>query len=164
MKFDNGIEITNLRNVQRMPDESFLLDVDILAPGSPVETVVYCARGSDIAVTGQWVYQQIIEGHIQGEITNWVPFPPPSNEEVGNRVLKVRNFKLCTEVDPVVSNPLRWADMTEAQRQEWINYRLALLDLTNDPNFPYYNMVVTIDPAWGAQVNINNFPWPTKPI
>jgi cell pole-organizing protein PopZ len=164
MKFDNGIEITNLRNVQRTHDGAFILDVDLVTKDDPFETVKYCARDGDVAETGQWVYQQIIEGNFEGEITDWVPPPPPSVEEVAAQVRAVRDQKLKSEVDPVVSNPLRWNDMTEAQQQAWTDYRRALLDMPNDPAFPWYDTVVTTNPAWGSSVEVSKAPWPTKPL
>jgi hypothetical protein len=163
VKFDNDIEITNLKNVRRLPDGGFLLNVDLVTLSDPLETVEYCARNGDVAETGKWVYQQIIKGNFEGEITDWVPPPPPSVEEVATQIREARNNKLVTEVDPVVSNPLRWNDMNEAQRQAWTNYRRALLDMTNNPEFPWYNTVVITDPAWGSSVNISKAPWPTAP-
>lgn len=163
MKFDSGIEITNLRNVQRMPDGAFMLNVDLITLEDPFETVTYCARSTDFAETGKWVYQQIIDGNFEGEITDWVPPPPPSAEEVGNRIRAVRDQKLRNEVDPIVSNPLRWNEMTETQQQAWADYRRALLDMANDPAFPWYDTVVTTDPAWGSSVDVSKAPWPAVP-
>lgn len=163
MKFDNGIEITNLRNVQRHPGGYFILNVDLVTSESSLETVSYVARDGDVAETGQWVYQQIVEGNFEGAITDWVPPPPPSVEDIGNRVRYVRNQKLRNEVDPIVSNPLRWNDMTEAQQQAWTDYRRALLDMSNDPAFPWYNTVVTTDPKFGSDVDVSKAPWPTAP-
>lgn len=50
-----------------------------------------------------------------------------------------RDIKLKNDVDPIVGNPLRWADLTAAKQQEYADYRLALLTLpqnTNDPRNP----------------------------
>ena len=163
MKFANGTEITNLRNVRRFPDGAYILNVDIVTETDPFETVEYVARSSDIAETGQWVYQQIIEGNIDGEITDWVPPPPPSVEEVCNKIRAIRDDKLKYEVDPIVSNPLRWNILTEARQQAWIDYRSALLDLPQNPEFPWYDTVVVTDPS-GSIVDISNVPWPIKPL
>ena len=56
-----------------------------------------------------------------------------------------RNNLLSSEVDPIVSNTLRWNDMTDAKRTEWTNYRQALLDVPAQAGFP------------------NTITWPTKP-
>lgn len=47
-----------------------------------------------------------------------------------------RDRLLRTVVDPIVTNPLRWAEMTDAQRQAWTDYRRALLDVPEQPGFP----------------------------
>lgn len=41
-----------------------------------------------------------------------------------------RDALLATEVDPVVSNSLRWADMSEEDKQLYTDYRTYLLDYT----------------------------------
>ena len=48
-----------------------------------------------------------------------------------------RDGLLATQVDPVVSNPLRWADLTAEKQAEWAAYRRALLDITAQSGFPY---------------------------
>lgn len=56
-----------------------------------------------------------------------------------------RDSLLATEVDPVVTNPLRWADLTAEKQAEWASYRRALLDITSQAGFPH------------------NVAWPVKP-
>ena len=56
-----------------------------------------------------------------------------------------RDTKLKNDVDPVVSNPLRWAGLSAEKQQEYEDYRTALLDLPQN----------TTDPR--------NPTWPTKP-
>ena len=38
-----------------------------------METHTYCARSNDYAMTGRWVYQQIVDGNIVGSITQLAP-------------------------------------------------------------------------------------------
>lgn len=47
-----------------------------------------------------------------------------------------RDYLLSNVVDPIVSNPLRWASFSEAKQSEWTVYRQALLDLTDQSGFP----------------------------
>lgn len=47
-------------------------------------------------------------------------------------------------------SPMRWIDMTEEQRQAWIDYRQALLDIPQQEEFP-----------WNGDVE--KVPWPVKP-
>lgn len=56
-----------------------------------------------------------------------------------------RNEKLLQEVDPLVTNPLRWAELTEEKQAEWTQYRTDLLNIPEQSGFP------------------NTITWPTKP-
>lgn len=46
-----------------------------------------------------------------------------------------RNRLLETEIDPVVSNPLRWADMSDEEKADYTDYRHYLLDYTEQENW-----------------------------
>ena len=132
MKFDNGIEITNLRNVQRLPDGAYLLKVDLVTPTDGSEIgVPYVARGNDIAPTGQWVHQQIVEGNFDGAITDWVPPPPPSAEEVAAQVRAQRDARLRA------TDWTQLPDVPQATKDLWAPYRQALRDITEQTGFPY---------------------------
>lgn len=76
-------------------------------------------------------------------------YVPPTQEELdaaeAQNVREQRDYLLTTQVDPVVSNPLRWADMSAEQQQAWATYRRALLDITTQAGFPH------------------DVVWPTKP-
>lgn len=47
-------------------------------------------------------------------------------------------------------SPMRWLTMTDEQKQAWADYRQALLDIPQQPGFP-----------WGG--DIDAAPWPTLP-
>lgn len=67
-------------------------------------------------------------------------FDKPTEEEAkaeaAREIRSKRDFILTTEVDPIVSNPLRWADLNDADRHAYTVYRKALLDLSNQTQFP----------------------------
>jgi hypothetical protein len=48
-----------------------------------------------------------------------------------------RNGILVTVVDPLVSNGLRWAELTADKQAEWSAYRTALLNVTQQDGFPH---------------------------
>ncbi len=77
------------------------------------------------------------------------PYVPPTQAELDaiavNAVRQQRDMLLTTQVDPIVSNPLRWGDLSEEQQQAWADYRRSLLDITAQPRFPH------------------SVTWPTKP-
>tara|TARA_R110000765_G_scaffold173996_3_gene278701 strand:- start:757 stop:1035 length:279 start_codon:yes stop_codon:yes gene_type:complete len=90
----------------------------------------------------------IIQNAITGEITE----VPLTDEEIAHGAAErikgereIRDKILVEEVDPIVSNTLRWNDMTDAKRTEWTNYRQALLDVPAQAGYP------------------DNITWPTKP-
>ena len=66
------------------------------------------------------------------------------------QVRTVRDNYLCTYVDPLVGNPLRWAEMTAAEQERIKAYRQYLLDVPDDESFPK-TPVLTFD-AWCAQI------------
>lgn len=74
--------------------------------------------------------------------------PPTQAEldaETARNVRSQRDFILATQVDSLVSNPLRWNDFTSDQKKAWADYRRALLDITQQSGFP------------------NDVVWPTAP-
>ena len=76
-------------------------------------------------------------------------YVPPTQEELDAAaaadVRAQRDSLLATGVDPVVSNSLRWADLSAEQQAAWAAYRRALLDITAQAGFPH------------------SVTWPTKP-
>ena len=48
-----------------------------------------------------------------------------------------RDSILVSEVDPIVTNPLRWAELTDAKQAEWTQYRTDLLNLPEQSGFPH---------------------------
>jgi hypothetical protein len=48
-----------------------------------------------------------------------------------------RNILLSKYVDPLVSNPLRWNDISSEKKYRIVEYRRKLLDITKQPEFPY---------------------------
>jgi len=59
----------------------------------------------------------------------------PTEEELQKQVREIRNSYLQEYVDPVVSNPLRWEDLTEEEKENYKNYRRYLLDYTENENW-----------------------------
>lgn len=94
----------------------------------------------------QWI-TALSEKHNKVDIENNTTFRTDirTNEEILQDIRTIRNERLKTEVDPIVSNFLRWNDLNEDQQIQLKEYRQALLDVTDQPEFP----LVT---------------WPTNPL
>tara|TARA_R100000231_G_C5295577_1_gene155959 strand:- start:345 stop:734 length:390 start_codon:yes stop_codon:yes gene_type:complete len=69
-----------------------------------------------------------------------------TDEEKTIDVRYYRDFLLVNDVDPIVSNALRWADLPTSKQDEWKAYRQALLDVPAQSSFP------------------DSVTWPTKPV
>ena len=78
-----------------------------------------------------------------------LPYVPPTQEELNAQAAGAiryeRNIRLQRDVDPIAGNALRWAALTEEQRQAWAAYRQTLLDVPQQSGFP------------------NDVIWPSKP-
>ena len=69
-----------IKNVRKSGDEEgvYFADVEMSeAEGFPMETHFYTATSNDYAMTGRWIYQQIIDGNIVGSITQLAPDTNP---------------------------------------------------------------------------------------
>jgi hypothetical protein len=81
--------------------------------------------------------------------TDFTAYVAPTQEELdavtAGQVRAERDRILTTVVDPLVSNPLRWADLTETKQTEWSQYRTDLLNIPQQSGFP------------------NTITWPTEP-
>ena len=80
---------------------------------------------------------------IIGGVTSQVDYR--TDEQKSSDIRLLRDQLLQSEVDPVVTNPLRWAELSSAVQQQWTDYRTALLDVPQQSGFP------------------NEVVWPTKP-
>ena len=69
--------------------------------------------------------------------------PEPTSEDLSEEARAKRDNILVTAVDPLVSNPFRWADLTSDKQAEWSQYRTDLLSVPQQSGFP------------------NNITWPT---
>lgn len=121
------------------------------------EYVEFNAHPDDIVSWSVELYNRSIAGEF-GPIGEFEPPPGITGEEAMERLRKYRDSLLTNNVDPIVTNPLRWNDLTEEKQQEWKDYRQALLDLpANNPSAYLGYNVETERPDW------MDLTLPTKP-
>lgn len=77
------------------------------------------------------IYTAVMNGDA-GEIAPFEIPTLPDDEDHLAHLRQIRDNLLQMDVDPIVSNPLRWAEMKETKRQEWLEYRQLLLNLPSD--------------------------------
>ena len=136
-----SITITEVRNAASLQSDNLRMDVEINHPD--YGWIPYTLDPSDTDTT-------INNDEVMALIgTDFAAYVAPTQEELdaaaASQVRMERDNILATVVDPIVSNPLRWADMTVEKQAEWAAYRTALLDITDQAGFP------------------TDITWPTKP-
>jgi len=137
---NNLVTITEARNAVYI-DADGNIDCEINHP--EYGWIPYTLRNDDTDTTVDNTAVKAILG------SNLAAYVPPTQEELDAQaaasVRAQRDNLLRGVVDPIVSNPLRWADMTAEQQAAWTAYRTALLDITDQAGFPH------------------SVTWPTKP-
>ena len=135
------VTITQIRNAASLQADNLRMDVEINHPQHG--WIPYTLDPSDTDTTIDNDAVMALIG------SNFAAYVPPTQAELDAAaaagVRGQRDGILATVVDPIVSNPLRWAEMSEAQQAEWSAYRTALLNITTQAGFPH------------------NVTWPTKP-
>lgn len=127
------IEITEFRNAKYL--ENGFIDCEINHP--KLGWIPFTADRNDTGAQFDVAefYDRIVES---GDIP---PYAPPTQEELDAQAAMVaradRDYYLQTLVDPLVSNPLRWADLTLEKQAAWTAYRRALLGITEQAGFPH---------------------------
>lgn len=135
------VKITEVRNARSLNSSNTCMDVEINHPKYGWIPYSLNPEDTDMTVDNEAVMALIG--------ANFEAYVPPTQEqldaEAAAAVRGRRDMHLVTEVDPLVSNPLRWADLTTEQQNAWSQYRTDLLNITDQDGFPH------------------NVTWPTKP-
>jgi hypothetical protein len=136
-----SIAITEVRNAQSKNATNTVIDVEINHPKFGWIPYLLTDYDTDTTIDNDAVMALIG--------TDFAAYVPPTQAELdaaaAAEVRAERDRRLVTEVDPIVSNALRWADLTAAKQAEWTQYRTDLLNVPDQAGFP------------------NTITWPTKP-
>ena len=136
-----SITITEVRNAASMNAANTIIDVEINHPEYGWIPYLLTDYDEDTTIDNDAVMALIG--------TDFTAYVAPTQEELdaatAGQVRAERDRILTTVVDPLVSNSLRWADLTEAKQTEWSQYRTDLLNVPQQSGFP------------------NTITWPTEP-
>jgi len=136
-----SIEITEVRNAVSLDADNTMFNVEINHP--VYGWIPYTIHPSD---TDNTINNKELLSLIGSDYEAYVaPTQDELDAEAAAAVRGQRDMILEIEVDPIVSNPLRWADLTTDQQNAWAQYRTDLLNITDQAGFPH------------------NISWPTKP-
>ena len=135
------VTITEVRNAQSLNADNTAFDVEINHPD--FDWIPYTLNPDDTDMTvDNSVLLELIGSDFEAYVA---PTQAELDAELAASIRAERDNKLVNEVDPIVSNNLRWAELTDAKQAEWTQYRTDLLNLPAQAGFP------------------NTVTWPTKP-
>jgi hypothetical protein len=136
-------KISNVRTVNGNTSVYYCY-VEMVEEGFEPEVAQYVASRTDVAVTGKWVYQQIVNGNIEGEIVDVSetvdPFTGEERPDTSAQDARRERDKRLATTDWTQN-----ADITQATKDKWAPYRQALRDISQQAGFPH------------------NIVWPTPP-
>ena len=136
-----NITITEVRNAASLQSDNLRMVVEINHPD--YGWIPYTLDPSDTDMT---INNDEVMALIGTDFSAYVaPTQAELDTETAANVRAERNDILFRVVDPLVSNPLRWAEMTADKQSEWSQYRTDLLNVPQQAGFP------------------SSITWPTEP-
>lgn len=127
-----SITITQVRNAASMNAANTSIDVEINHPQHGWITYLLTDYDEDTTIDNEEVMALIG--------TDFTAYVAPTQAELdaatAAQVRGERDNILTTVVDPLVSNPLRWSDLTSDKQAEWSQYRIDLLGVPQQAGFP----------------------------
>ena len=141
MNNTTNITITEVRNAVSLQSDNLRMDVEINHPDYGWIPYTLDPADTDTTIDNDSVMSLIG--------ADFVAYVAPTQEELdataAAEVRSERDNILVTVIDPLVTNSLRWGDLTSEERDEWAKFRRDLLNVPEQSGFPY------------------NIVWPTKP-
>ena len=125
-----AITITEYRNVESWNDANTRFDMEINHPlhGWIPFTLDMSDDGTDI---DKDALRTLIG-------TNFTAMSQEKIDRIeGDAVRHQRDTILLYEVDPIIANSLRWAELTTEKQNEWKQYRTDLLNVPQQSGFPH---------------------------
>jgi hypothetical protein len=136
-----SIIITEVRNAASLQSDNLRMDVEINHPQHG--WIPYTVDPADTDTT---IDNDAVMALIGSDFAAYVaPTQAELDAATAAQVRGERDNILTTVVDPLVSNPLRWSDLTSDKQSEWSQYRTDLLSVPQQAGFP------------------NNITWPQEP-
>ena len=126
------ILITEVRNAASLQSDNACMDVEINHPD--YGWIPYTLDTSDTDMT---INNDEVMALIGTDFAAYVaPTQAELDADVAANIRRKRDNILATGVDPLVSNPLRWADLTSDKQSQWSQYRTDLLNVPAQAGFP----------------------------
>mgnify|MGYP006121896267 CR=1 FL=1 len=127
-----SITITQIRNAASLQADNARMDVEINHPEHG-----WIPYTLDLDDTDNTINNDDVMALIGSNFTAYVaPTQAELDSETAANVRAERDNILATVVDPMVSNPLRWSDLSSDKQTEWSQYRTDLLNVPQQAGFP----------------------------
>jgi hypothetical protein len=127
-----SITITQIRNAASVQADNARMNVEINHPD--YGWIPYTLDPDD---TDNTINNDEVMALIGSNFTAYVaPTQAELDAETAANVRAERDNILDTVVDPLVSNPLRWSDLSSDKQTEWSQYRTDLLNVPQQAGFP----------------------------
>tara|TARA_B110000211_G_scaffold56863_1_gene63373 strand:- start:482 stop:904 length:423 start_codon:yes stop_codon:yes gene_type:complete len=127
-----SITITEVRNATSLQSDNLRMDVEINHPQYGWIPYTLDPTDTDTTIDNDAVMALISD--------DFAAYVPPTQAELDAEAAKIirmqRDFILVSEVDPIITNILRWEDMDTQKQNEWQQYRQELLDVPAQEGFP----------------------------
>jgi len=126
-----SITITQVRNAASLQSDNACIDVEINHP--KYGWIPYSLNPADTDTT-------IDNDEIMALIgTDFAAYVAPTQAELDaaeSESVRSHRDALLSEMDAIVSNPLRWSALDADTQAAWATYRQALLDVPQQAGFP----------------------------
>ncbi len=137
-----NITITEVRNAASLQSDNLRMDVEINHPD--YGWIPYTIEPTD---TDTIINNDEVMALIGADFVAYVaPTQTELDIETAANIRVKRDNILATVVDPFVSNPLRWADLSSDKQSEWSQYRTNLLNVPQQTGFPT-NVTWPVEPS-----------------
>ena len=148
-----SITITEVRNAVSRNDDNTEFDLEINHP--EYGWIPYLLTDYDDDET---INNDDLRSLIGNDYSAYVA---PTQEELDEKSMKrfrfIRDQLLKNLVDPIVSNPMRWGDLSENEQSEVRSYRQSLLDISLQATWPrevYWPVKPDCVPDSEFQINV----------
>tara|TARA_B100001057_G_scaffold464895_1_gene520486 strand:- start:3772 stop:4179 length:408 start_codon:yes stop_codon:yes gene_type:complete len=125
-----SITITEIRNAVSINDDDTEFELEINHPEHG--WIQYLLNSIDTDTT---INNSALITLIGSNFTKITQSEKDTRESLWQRT--IRNERLIEEVDPIVTNPLRWAELSSDKQTAWTKYRTDLLNVPQQSGFPW---------------------------
>lgn len=128
------IKYTQVTNPKWADQEHTVIDCMVVFEHFGAEPVPFSCRPTDPEVYASEIFTRCVSGEF-GIVQEYTPLE--LTEEMRAIDARVYRRGLLSDLDSIVSNPLRWASFSAEKQKAYADYRQALLDVPQQAGFPY---------------------------